>query len=33
MTDIAKSTPNTIEIVQRDNAYKGFYRLDRVQLR
>ena len=33
MTDIAKSTPNKIEIVQRDNAYKGFYKLDRVQLR
>ena len=33
MTDIAKSTPSTIEIVQRDNAYQGFYKLDRVQLR
>jgi len=33
MTDIAKTTPSTIEIVQRDNAYKGFYQLDRVQLR
>ena len=33
MTDTAKSTPSTIEIVQRDNAYKGFYQLDRVQLR
>jgi ADP-ribose pyrophosphatase len=33
MTDFAKSTPSTIEIVQRDNAYEGFYKLDRVQLR
>src|SRR5476649_427052 len=33
MTDIAKSTPNKIEIVQRDNAYKGFYKLDRLKLR
>lgn len=33
MTDFAKSTPSKIEIVQRDNAYQGFYKLDRVQLR
>jgi len=33
MTDLAKSTPSKIEIVQRDNAYQGFYKLDRVQLR
>ena len=33
MTDIAKSTPSTIEIVQHDNAYQGFYKLDRMQLR
>lgn len=33
MTDFAKSTPSKIEIVQRDNAYTGFYKLDRVQLR
>lgn len=33
MTDSAKSTPNRFEVVQRDNAYQGFYKLDRVQLR
>ena len=33
MTDFAKSTPSKIEIVQRDNAFKGFYQLDRLQLR
>ena len=33
MTDLAKSTPSKIEIVQRDNAYAGFYKLDRMQLR
>lgn len=33
MTDTAKSTPSAVEIVQRDNAYQGFYKLDRVQLR
>jgi ADP-ribose pyrophosphatase len=33
MTDTAKSTPSKVEIVQRDNAYKGFYKLDRLKLR
>ncbi|MDP2147857.1 MAG: ADP-ribose diphosphatase, partial [Pseudomonas sp.] len=33
MTDSAKSTPTRFEEVQRDNAYSGFYKLDRVQLR
>ncbi|WP_017734936.1 NUDIX domain-containing protein [Pseudomonas sp. CBZ-4] len=33
MTDIAKSAPSKIEIVQHDTAFKGFYQLDRLQLR
>jgi ADP-ribose pyrophosphatase len=33
MTDFANATPSTVEIVERESCYKGFYRLDRVRLR
>ena len=33
MTDKASAVPSAVEIVQRDNCYKGFYRLDKVRLR
>ncbi|MBT2337903.1 MULTISPECIES: NUDIX domain-containing protein [Pseudomonas] len=33
MTDFTNATPTTVDIVQRDNCYQGFYKLDRVRLR
>lgn len=33
MTDLAKATPAAIDIVRREQCYKGFYKLDRVHLR
>ncbi|MBA1381653.1 NUDIX domain-containing protein [Pseudomonas brassicacearum] len=33
MTDFANATPSTVEIVERESCYKGFYKLDRVRLR
>nr|WP_319527219.1 NUDIX domain-containing protein [Pseudomonas laurentiana] len=33
MTDKANAVPSAVDIVQRDNCYKGFYRLDKVRLR
>ena len=33
MTDFAKSAPGKIEMVQHDNLYTGFYKLDHLQLR
>ncbi|MDB6048656.1 MAG: nudF [Pseudomonas sp.] len=33
MNDSNTSVPSTVEITQRENCYKGFYRLDRLHLR
>jgi ADP-ribose pyrophosphatase len=33
MTDSANSVPTKVEILKRENGYKGFYQLDRLQLR
>ncbi|WP_017902045.1 NUDIX domain-containing protein [Pseudomonas asplenii] len=33
MTDISKSSPTNVEIIRRENCFKGFYRLDRLHLR
>ncbi|GLX90201.1 NUDIX domain-containing protein [Pseudomonas weihenstephanensis] len=33
MTDITRATPSTVEIVKREQCFKGFYQLDRVRLR
>ncbi|MFL6608072.1 MAG: NUDIX domain-containing protein [Pseudomonas sp.] len=33
MTDFANATPSTVEIIERESCYKGFYKLDRVRLR
>ncbi|KPA92519.1 MULTISPECIES: NUDIX domain-containing protein [Pseudomonas] len=33
MTDISKSSPTKVEIIRRENCFKGFYRLDRLHLR
>ncbi|QXI29043.1 NUDIX domain-containing protein [Pseudomonas vanderleydeniana] len=33
MTDISKSSPTRVEIIRRENCFKGFYRLDRLHLR
>ena len=33
MTDFTNATPSTVEIVERESCYKGFYKLDRVRLR
>lgn len=33
MTDKANAVPSAVDIVQRENCYKGFYRLDKVRLR
>jgi ADP-ribose pyrophosphatase len=33
MTDFANATPTAVDIVQREQCYQGFYKLDRVQLR
>lgn len=33
MTDPSKSVPKAVEITQRENCFKGFYRLDRLHLR
>ncbi len=33
MTDIFKSGPDDVEIVEREQCFSGFYRLDRLQLR
>lgn len=33
MSDTLNSAPRAVEIVKRDNCFKGFYKLDKVQLR
>ena len=33
MTDITKATPSATEIIKREECFKGFYQLDRVNLR
>ncbi|PVZ43231.1 NUDIX domain-containing protein [Pseudomonas sp. CC120222-01a] len=33
MSDTLNSVPKAVEIVKRDNCFKGFYKLDKVQLR
>ena len=33
MTDITKAKPSAVEIVKREECFKGFYKLDRVHLR
>lgn len=33
MTDITNATPSSVEIVKREQCFKGFYQLDRVHLR
>jgi len=33
MSDTLSSVPKAVEIVKQDNCFKGFYKLDRVQLR
>lgn len=33
MTDKTKTVPTAVEIIRRENCFKGFYRLDRVHLR
>ena len=33
MTDITKAKPSAVEIVKREECFKGFYQLDRVHLR
>ncbi|SDS23846.1 NUDIX domain-containing protein [Pseudomonas fuscovaginae UPB0736] len=33
MTDTRKSSPTNVEIIRRENCFKGFYRLDRLHLR
>lgn len=33
MTDSSQSTPREIEIIERENCFQGFYKLDRLHLR
>ncbi|WP_040063806.1 NUDIX domain-containing protein [Pseudomonas batumici] len=33
MTDTTKAGPTQVEVIQRENCFKGFYRLDRLHLR
>jgi len=33
MTDFANAAPNTVDIVERETCFKGFYKLDRLVLR
>ncbi len=33
MTDITRATPSAVEVVKREECFKGFYKLDRVHLR
>ena len=33
MTDKPKAMPTDVQIVRRENCFKGFYRLDRLHLR
>ncbi|AMB87411.1 ADP-ribose pyrophosphatase [Pseudomonas agarici] len=33
MTDTIKTSPTTVEIIRRENCFKGFYQLDRLHLR
>ena len=33
MTDFAKAIPSAVDIVRREQCYKGFYKLDRLHLR
>lgn len=33
MTDSSQSTPSEIEIIERENCFQGFYKLDRLHLR
>lgn len=33
MTDSSQSTPRKIEIIERENCFQGFYKLDRLHLR
>src|SRR5471032_3205136 len=33
MTDSTRTSPTKVEVIQRENCFKGFYRLDRLHLR